>query len=142
MQLAEAEFVEATVDPDLQAKLATLLDDIAELDRQLEDGEIPVSVYAKAASVAERDREALQELIDEVGSTGSVVQLSQQAQKDRDAARHLLVTLIDPATAEHAAKADTSQIPNARRLLKDTLGQVVVRTGRGSAEERVTIESA
>jgi DNA invertase Pin-like site-specific DNA recombinase/transcription elongation GreA/GreB family factor len=141
LDLMEGEYVEATVDPELQDSLSLVLAEIEELDRQLEDDEIPASIYTKAMVKVEADRDALRDTIAAQEASGTVVQVNRRAQQERDAARQLLLTLVDPEAAQHASEVEPGVVPAARALLKETLGPVVVRPGRGKVEERVTIDA-
>lgn len=135
LELTEGEYVDQRADLELAERLAAALEEIEELERQFEDGEISPSVYAKAATKAEAERDLLRDTLAVSGTTGTVIQVNRRAKADRDAARHLLLTFVGDEAVEHVP----GEIANARRLLHETLGHVEVAPGRGPIESRITI---
>lgn len=133
LELSDGEYVGAQVDPELSERLAIAIEEIETLENQLESGEISASAYARAITVAERERDTLREVLEIV--PGEVVQVDRRAQEERDAARTILIALLEPELAARLPQ----EVPNARRLMKQTLGKVTVFPGRGPVEERVTI---
>lgn len=118
-------------DPELLQRLENVLVEIAELDRQLEAGELPPSIYSKAMTVAERDREGVETEIAQAPSSGDL-----RFAVEEDALRFdALNALCDLETP-----VDPELVPAARDLLREELGVIVVHPGRGPVEQRVTFE--
>ena len=124
--------VTAVADPQLLQLLENVHMDIRELDRLLEEGGLPASIYAKAMTVAQRDKESLEAQIAEAPSEHP--RWAVEEDELRYHALNALSALDEPVPAD--------LVKPARQLLSEVLGTIAVHPGRGPVDQRVSFSRA